>query len=98
MFQHDSIHWLAYNIPATATSIGPGLPQPYTNGTNGAGMRGFLGPCPPVHDKVHHYHFNLYALNIAHLSGKALTRDALLAAIKGHVIATATLIGTYQRP
>lgn len=98
MFPHGFIHWVAYNIPAAATTLGPGLPMGYSNGTNGAGKLGFLGPCPPAHGPAHHYHFNLYALNVAHLPGKALTRDGLLAAIKGHVITTATLIGTYRRP
>jgi phosphatidylethanolamine-binding protein (PEBP) family uncharacterized protein len=46
---------------------------------------------------VHHYVFTLYALNLAHLAGHGLTRDALRRAMRGHILGTATLIGTFRR-
>jgi phosphatidylethanolamine-binding protein (PEBP) family uncharacterized protein len=46
---------------------------------------------------VHHYVFTLYALNLAHLAGHGLTRDALRRAMRSHILGTATLIGTFRR-
>src|SRR5579871_2813857 len=53
------VHWVAYNIPASDRMIAPITPYPYTSGTMGAGIVGYFGPCPPVHDKPHHYHITL---------------------------------------
>ena len=58
---------------------------------------GYDGPCPPWNDSiVHHYHFTVYALDVerVHLDGTFTGPDAL-AAIKGHVLAEASHIGTY---
>lgn len=58
---------------------------------------GYDGPCPPWNDELpHHYHFTLYALDLERcpVSG-AFTREDVLTAIKGHVLGTATLMGTY---
>lgn len=92
------VHWVAYNIPATWRFMYGNAPYGTTQGANGAGIRGYLGPCPPVHDKPHHYHFTLYALNVSYVASPGLTRDALQRAVVGHVLATAELIGTFQRP
>lgn len=58
---------------------------------------GYDGPCPPWNDALlHHYHFRLYALSVATLD--LPDRFALAdvrAAIAGHVLAEATLTGTY---
>lgn len=58
---------------------------------------GYDGPCPPWNDSiVHHYHFTLYALDVARcpIDGE-LTAPAVRAAIEGHVLAEASLMGTY---
>ena len=58
---------------------------------------GYDGPCPPWNDSIiHHYHFTIYALDVAelHLSG-AFTGAEALAAIEGHVLAQASHVGTY---
>jgi Raf kinase inhibitor-like YbhB/YbcL family protein len=91
------VHWVAYNIPPSWRTLGPGSPHIYTNGKNGTGKIGYIGPCPPIGDPPHHYHFTLYALNVAQLSGPPLTQRALQQSIKGHVLGAATLIGTFQR-
>jgi Raf kinase inhibitor-like YbhB/YbcL family protein len=55
------------------------------------------GPCPPWNDSImHHYHFTVYALDIAtlNLSGSFSGQDAV-DAIKGHVLADSSFVGTY---
>jgi Raf kinase inhibitor-like YbhB/YbcL family protein len=59
---------------------------------------GYDGPCPPWNDSiVHHYHFTLYALDIPRcpLEGR-FTRDHVLSAIEGHLLAQALIVGTYS--
>jgi len=58
---------------------------------------GYDGPCPPWNDDlVHHYHFHVFALDVPSLglSGRFTGQDAR-AAIEGHVLAEAELVGTY---
>jgi len=59
---------------------------------------GYDGPCPPWNDTiVHHYHFTLYALDTLHCPVKGrFDRDAVLAAMQGHVLGQAVIIGTYS--
>jgi Raf kinase inhibitor-like YbhB/YbcL family protein len=58
---------------------------------------GYDGPCPPWNDSiVHHYVFTLYALNVERIEVDGhLTGDKVRAALKGHVLAEASLTGTY---
>jgi Raf kinase inhibitor-like YbhB/YbcL family protein len=92
------VHWVAYNIPAKARTIGPKVRYKYSMGTMGAGVIGYFGPCPPLHAAAHHYHLTLYAVSVAHLAGKHLTRAKLEAALAGRVLGTAKLVGTFRRP
>lgn len=58
---------------------------------------GYDGPCPPWNDeRVHHYIFRLYALDVPRLelAGRFTCAD-VLNAIHGHIIDEAQLIGTY---
>lgn len=58
---------------------------------------GYDGPCPPWNDeRVHHYVFTLYALDVPslNLQGSFTGLDALKA-MQGHVLAQASLTGTY---
>ena len=59
---------------------------------------GYDGPCPPWNDSiVHHYHFTLYALDVATcpVDGDRFTGGDVLEAIDGHVLAQASVVGTY---
>ena len=94
-YPHGFIHWVVYNIPASSTTLGPSSPHDYTNGKNGAGLTMYIGPCASPKDPRHHYHFTLHALNVAHIMGKALTRDQLVAAMAGHILGTAKLVGIF---
>jgi Raf kinase inhibitor-like YbhB/YbcL family protein len=96
------IHWVAYNISARATSLPAELPKDAEipgggkNGINGFDHIGYNGPCPPP-GKMHHYHFRLFALDSALNPGDNATADALESAMKGHVLATTELTGTFER-
>ncbi len=96
------IHWLIYNIPAKVNglpegvmkseSLKDGSRQGFTDFQN----TGYGGPCPPP-GKPHRYYFKLYALDISlSIRGKA-TKESLLTAMQGHILAEAKIMGTYQR-
>jgi phosphatidylethanolamine-binding protein (PEBP) family uncharacterized protein len=59
---------------------------------------GYRGPAPPPGHGVHHYHFRLYALNSELGLPPRQDKEAVMSAIKGHVLAESELIGTYERP
>jgi Raf kinase inhibitor-like YbhB/YbcL family protein len=96
------IHWVAYNIPAQTTSLPAGVAKDAEingggkNGINSFGNVGYNGPCPPP-GKVHHYHFLLYALDSTLNLGDKADAAAVESAMKGHVLATAELVGTFER-
>lgn len=59
---------------------------------------GYDGPCPPWNDALlHHYHFIVYATDLARCPvNGAFTAQQVEAAIRGHVLAEARLVGTYS--
>jgi Raf kinase inhibitor-like YbhB/YbcL family protein len=86
-----------YDIPATATGLPEGgtpLPAGTREGRNDWKRTGYGGPCPPV--GRHRYFHKLYALDTT-LDLAHATKAELEAAMKGHVLAQAELIGTYQK-
>jgi Raf kinase inhibitor-like YbhB/YbcL family protein len=94
------VHWVLYDIPADAKSLREaipvkGLPPGTLEGSNDWGRTGYGGPCPPI--GRHRYIHTLYALDKVLSDLDRPTRAALLAAMEGHVLASAELIGTYQR-
>ena len=91
------VHWVVYNVPATWRTLGARSPHAFDEVMTSFGTRGYGGPCPPANGHVHHYVFTIYALNLAHLAGHTLTRDALMQAMRGHILGFARLIGTFRR-
>lgn len=96
------VHWVAYGIKPTTTSLAPGFgSQPsdaYVGGVNDPGTTTYFGPCPPPGDKPHHYVFSAYALDLAPAAlPPGLTRAALLRAIAKHTLAQAQITGLYAR-
>src|SRR5262249_23038598 len=94
------VHWVAYNLPAGVTSlteaVKPGhLPKGALDGLNDWKQPGWRGPCPPI--GRHRYFFRLSALDASLPDLHRPTKAQLLEAMKGHVIATAELVGTYQK-
>jgi Raf kinase inhibitor-like YbhB/YbcL family protein len=93
------VHWLVYNLPPDSTGLpenasSKGLPSGAVTGVNDRKMRSYHGPCPPI--GRHRYFFKLYALDTV-LPAEAFTKAELQAAMTGHVLAQAELIGTYQK-
>ncbi|HEY6274162.1 MAG TPA: YbhB/YbcL family Raf kinase inhibitor-like protein [Terriglobales bacterium] len=95
------MHWLIFNIPATADHLPEhvpnqdALPGGGVQGKNDGGRYGYMGPCPP--SGTHRYYFRLYALDEEVDSGAGASKDALEKAMEGHVLAQAELLGRYRR-
>jgi Raf kinase inhibitor-like YbhB/YbcL family protein len=94
------VHWVLFNLPPAATGLPEGataedLPPGAGQGLNDWKHTGYGGPCPPR--GRHRYFFKLYALDAAlQLPGRA-TKAALEAAMQGHILEQAQLVGTYQK-
>ena len=94
------VHWVLYNLASTqselAEGIGSNAPPPGAiQGPNDFKQVHYGGPCPPI--GRHRYFFKLYALDRMLAPGEPLHKAALLAAIEGHVLAQAELVGTFQK-
>jgi Raf kinase inhibitor-like YbhB/YbcL family protein len=63
----------------------------------GGNYFGYDGPCPPWNDEIiHHYHFTLYALDVARCPvDGTFTGPEVRQAIRNHVLAQAAIVGTY---
>ena len=95
------VHWVIFNIPADSRSLDEAvpvaaeLPDGSRQGFNSAGDNGYIGPCPP--SGTHRYFFRLYALDtVLDLPAEA-GKEELLAAMEGHILAQAELMGRYSR-
>ena len=88
------VHWVLYDIPASATSIPEGGQTKALPGENDWKQPGWRGPCPPI--GRHRYFFKLYALDVVLPDLGTPTKAAREKAMQGHVLDHAELIGTYQ--
>lgn len=93
------VHWVLYNLPADATSLPEGvqaaaLPRGTLEGVNDWNQTGWRGPCPPV--GRHRYFFKLYALDTRLADLHHPKKARLLDTMKGHVLASTELVGTYR--
>lgn len=92
------VHWLLYNLPANSSGLPEAvkaLPAGTLEGINDGRRTGYGGPCPPI--GRHRYFHKLYAIDIVLPDLGTPTKSALERAMKGHVVAEAQLIGTYQK-
>jgi Raf kinase inhibitor-like YbhB/YbcL family protein len=87
-------HWLAWNISAKARGLAKGA-RPPRQGTASFGGVGYTGPCPP--QGTHRYFFKLYALRSVLALPPGSSRTSLETAMRGKVLARATLVGLYAR-
>ncbi|MBO9667527.1 MAG: YbhB/YbcL family Raf kinase inhibitor-like protein [Bdellovibrio sp.] len=93
------VHWVMANIPANVHTLPENihaLPTGAVFGMNDWKAEGYGGPCPPI--GRHHYHHKIYALDavLPNINSKT-TKDALVKAMEGHIIAQADLVGTYKK-
>ena len=94
--QRVYVHWVVYNIPAASNGIPEGGPAPRgsSTGTNDFSNKHWGGPCPPI--GRHRYFFKLYALDTM-LNLSSDKKKDVEDAMKGHILAQAELMGTYQK-
>ena len=95
-------HWVAYNIAAVRGQLKQGEGKTdgagVTLGKNVAGAKAYRGMCPPVGDVPHHYIMTVVATDMEPAAlPPGLTRDALLAALKGHALGGQSIVGRYGR-
>lgn len=93
------VHWVVFAIPPETAGIPEdartnGLPTGAREGLNDWKRVGYGGPCPPI--GRHRYFHKLYALDVT-LELDRPTKADLERAMHGHVLAQATLMGTYEK-
>lgn len=88
-------HWLVFDLYPGITRLGSGCSPEGTQGTNSFGKEDYGGPCP--NSGTHRYYFRLYALDSLLKLPWRTDRGRLEAAMKGHVLDSAELVGTYSK-
>jgi Raf kinase inhibitor-like YbhB/YbcL family protein len=94
------VHWVVYDLPTSVTSLSENAANAEQlgggkQGTNDFKKIGYGGPCPP--SGAHRYYFKLYALNAETSLNPGATKEQLLQAMAGHIIAQGQLLGRYKR-
>jgi hypothetical protein len=95
-------HWVLFNLPPNLTSLSEkispngALPEGALEGVNGFGKIGYGGPCPPP-GKPHRYFFKLYALDTMVREKSGITKEKLVQAMKGHILAEVNIMGMFGR-
>ena len=92
------VHWVVYDLPPTLAGLAEGvrdLPGGVRQGRNDWKETGYRGPCPPV--GRHRYIHKLFALDVVLPDLGEPDEAALAHAMKGHILAQTTLIGTYAK-
>lgn len=94
------VHWLLYDMPPSTTGLAEGaseggLPPGTREGVNDWKRTGYGGPCPPI--GRHRYFHKLYALDTVLGDLGKPDKRKLEAAMSGHVLGQAQLVGTYQK-
>lgn len=96
------VHWVLYDLPPSTTELAENversqyLPGGAKQGINDFKRLGYGGPYPPP-GKPHRYYFKIYALDIVTDLKPGATKQQLLKAMEGHVLAEGQLMGTHQR-
>ena len=98
------VHWVVFDLPASARSLPEGIPKDGRlptpaggiQGKNDFGKLGWGGPCPPP-GKPHRYFFKLLALDATLGLPPGASETDVERAARGHVLAEAELFGTYAR-
>jgi Raf kinase inhibitor-like YbhB/YbcL family protein len=92
----DVLHWIVWNIPASANGIPEGkVPDGSVVGNNIQGKPVYFGPGAPAGPRYHHYVFELYALNANLDLPPTAGRAELLKAMEGKVVAKSAYVGRF---
>ena len=102
----DQMHWLVWNIPGTETGLTEAQPRGRTlaNGAFQVSATGdvYRGPGASATGPLHHYVFELYALDTVLTTQPGedafQTRRDVIAEMQGHVLRKAVYIGFFRRP
>ena len=102
----DQLHWIVWNIPASATGLPEGVPKgaQLDNGAYQLSATGpqYRGPGAPATGPRHHYTLELFALDtkvdVQPGSDPFDTRTNILKAIQGHILGKAVYVGLFHRP
>lgn len=98
------VHWVLFNLPGKSNALPENVARDETlaslgnatQGRNDFKKIGYGGPCPPP-GTPHRYFFKLYALDTSFALRPGAAKAQLEAAMQGHILATAQLLGTYAR-
>jgi Raf kinase inhibitor-like YbhB/YbcL family protein len=104
----DVTHWLVWNIPGTATGLPEGVMAgaELPDGTRQVSLRamGYMGPGAPANGPYHHYTFEVFALDTkldvpaaAAANEAAAKREAVVAAMQGHILGKAVVMGRFHQ-
>lgn len=90
-------HWVVWNINPDARTLAEGV-DPQAGGAqvglNDDNNEGYMGPCPPRYE-MHRYLFRVFALNTTLNLHAGADKNALYAAMHGHVLAEGVLTATF---
>jgi Raf kinase inhibitor-like YbhB/YbcL family protein len=90
------VHWVLFNIPADARSLQENMDTSAMSiGKNSSGNMRYDGPCPP--SGTHRYFFKLYTLDSTLSLSPGATKEQVLNATKGHILAQGELMGTFSK-
>lgn len=88
-------HWLVHDIPANGSDLAVSQGKPLRNSF---GNPRYGGPCPPPGHGPHRYFFTVYAVDVPSLGVRGQSRQDVEEALKTHTLATARVMGRYERP
>jgi Raf kinase inhibitor-like YbhB/YbcL family protein len=91
----EFVHWLVWDMEPGSKGIAEADRAAATRGVNGTGQPGYYPMCPP--DREHRYFFKIYALDRMLGAEKITTKAELLAAMQGHILDQAELMGRYPK-
>jgi Raf kinase inhibitor-like YbhB/YbcL family protein len=94
-------HWVVYAIDPDVNQIEEEVPKQEKvagvgfQGKNDGGKIGYMGPCPP--SGSHRYFARLFALDVELNLKPGASHQEVEAAMQGHVLEQAVLMGTYAK-
>lgn len=96
------VHWLHYGLPGDLTQLAEGANSAADlagrGGRNSGDTLDYHGPCPPLGEVAHHYVIQIFALDLTpEALPLAMKREALFAAMEGHVLAATSVVQRYGR-